>query len=109
MVTDHDENYEVYASPATKRKLAEEHSISFEEVEEAFFNSSPPFPVDTRPLNRTVPPTRWFISETMEGRVLKVIFIMRKEERRFVVKSAYEPDESDIIVYLGEGGRIKWE
>jgi hypothetical protein len=71
--------------------------------------SMQPFPVDMRPLNQTIPPTRWFISETMEGRMLKVIFIMRKEQLRFEIKSAYEPDESDIIVYLAKGGRIKWE
>lgn len=109
MVSKNEEHYEVYASSAAKRKLAEEHSISFEEVEEAFYNSSPPFPVDKRPLHRSVPPTRWFISETMEGRMLKVVFIMRKEESRFEIKSAYEPDEADIMTYLIEGGRIKWE
>jgi hypothetical protein len=57
------------------------------------------FLVDDRKRNQTVPPTLWFIGETTDGRVLKVVFIYDQEHDTAIIKTAYEPDEEEIALY----------
>ena len=74
-----------------------ERNISLIEVEECFFNHEGPFLIDDREENRTNPPTVWFISETIDGRRLKVVLIF-KDKIPFL-KSAYEPNENEEHIY----------
>src|SRR4051812_4188315 len=86
------------ASSWVKEKLAM-RNISFEEVEEAAFNASPPYAIENRMGHLTDPLSRWFIAPTVEGRLLKVVFIPYVEKRIVVVKTAYEPDENEVTYY----------
>ena len=50
----------------------------------------------------TDPPTRWFISETYYGRVLKVVYVPVKSGD-ISIKTAYEPHKKEIDIYNNYG------
>ena len=87
-------------------KLEKEHDVSIEEIEEAFFNSIEPYPIDKRINHQTNPLTQYFIAPTFSGRYLKVIFIIRAQQ--ISVKSAYEPSPIDLVKYMEAGGKLPW-
>ena len=66
-------NLEISAS--VERKLLEKHDVTVSEVFEAFANRQMKFRKENRPEHLTVPTTRWFISETDAGRILKIAFV----------------------------------
>ena len=57
------------------------------------------FPRDSREQHQTDPPTRWFISRTDAGRLLKVVFIHYQFANEIYIKSAYEPNPTEIDLY----------
>jgi uncharacterized DUF497 family protein len=74
-----------------------ERNISLVEVEECFFNHRGVYLIDDRTEHKTEPPTAWFIGETVEGRRLKIVFMLR--DGRAVLKSAFEPTDMEEETY----------
>jgi hypothetical protein len=91
---------QLVATDAVTAKISREHGVSIVEVEEALFNhGGGPVLVDDREVNRTRPATVWFIAETFDGRLLKVVVIPLRAEGVLVLRTAYEPDEAEIAIY----------
>ena len=89
----------IVASPAITEKIESEHGVSLVEVEEAF-NNFVGYPiVDDRAINKTKPATVWCLSETFDGRLLKLVFIPYPERQIAVLRTAYEPDDSEVDLW----------
>jgi uncharacterized DUF497 family protein len=80
------------------KKLIEKHSVTREEVEECFYNRIKGLLEDVREEHKTKPATMWFIAETNEGRLLKVVFIELPNET-YEIKTAYEPNDKEVKIY----------
>jgi len=96
----------LWYSEDVRKKLAEKHKVSEDEVRQCFENSlDGNYIKDTREEHLTDPPTHWFISETNRLRVLKVVFVARKiktesgYETRVEIKTAYPPSPTEIEIY----------
>lgn len=88
------------ASDSVIKKMKTIHNVDFMEVEEAFYNhGNDPVLIDDREENRSDPKTIWFIDKTARGKVLKVVIVPYVEEGFAVVRTAYEPDELEVMVY----------
>ncbi|WP_082080108.1 hypothetical protein [Cupriavidus basilensis] len=88
----------VVIPPRIKAKLADEkHRVSEEEIRQAFDNICGSFLTDSRADHQTDPPTLWFVAETREGRLLKVMFVPRDGNN--IVKSAYDATENIQRIY----------
>ena len=72
------------------------------EIRECFANREGGFLIDGRAKNLTNPVTRWFVAETNHGRKLKVCFIPMVTGD-LVIKTAYEPDDTEMSIYSKEG------
>lgn len=96
-------------SSAVRAKLASRHSVRPEEVEQCFENREGKTLLDTRPEHHSDPPTRWFIAETNQRRVLKIVFIPRRAqtdagvETQLHIRSAFEPNDNEIAIYQKYG------
>jgi hypothetical protein len=91
-------------SPSVREKLGNKTPpVTENEVRECFWNRSGPTLIDDREEHRTKPPTRWFIAETAAGRRLKIVFI-RTASGDHILKSAYDPDETEELIYEQEAG-----
>ena len=90
---------ELVASEWVKEKISRFHQVSFLEVEEAFFNHEGKYIVDDREENKTNPPTVWFVSETFEGRLLKVVLIPYVDKGVAILRTSYEPNKLEIDIY----------
>lgn len=96
-------------SPRIRQKLEDKHGVSEEEVRQCFQNVEGEFLRDRREDHRTDPPTHWFIAPTNRNRLLKVVFVARKEEAedgtrvRIDVKTAYPPAQDEIDIYDRHG------
>ncbi len=86
---------------AVREKLEVVHGVTLTEVEECFRNLAGRSLRDTRERHRTRPPTLWFIAQTDSGRVLKVVFIPRREGN--VLRSAFEPADIERAIYSRYG------
>ena len=63
-------------SARVRQKLADKHNVVPAEVEQCFLNfNGSQFLEDEREEHRTDPSTKWFISETDSGRLLKICFM----------------------------------
>jgi hypothetical protein len=93
------DDFDLIFTDAIIVKLNIKHNVQIIEVEESFFNWIGRPIVDNREQHRTKPPTIWFISSTSEGRLLKIIGIPFVDQKEFVIKSAFEPDEKEIEIY----------
>ncbi|KAF0164827.1 MAG: hypothetical protein FD157_1991 [Rhodocyclaceae bacterium] len=91
----------IIISPGIAKKLAEKHGVRPEEVGQCFANRTGKYLLDTRAKHLTNPITRWFISETDQGRKLKVAFI--PEGGDTFIRSAFEPDTNEISIYSKYG------
>ena len=89
----------LYIDPSVEKKLKEKHDVTPLEVLECFQNRLFGTLVDDRAENRTYPPTQWFIAETNSGRRLKVVFIFDKKVKKFLLKTAYEPNALEEKIY----------
>ena len=86
--------------PETEEKLKNKFNpVSIVEVEEAIHKFSGKMILDDRPKNRTTPPTYWFLSETFDGRLLKIVIKFNKKRALAYLRTAYDPDEKEIIFY----------
>lgn len=45
-----------------------------------------------------MPPTQWFIAETNQGRLLKIVFI-EFDSGEICIKTAYEPNKKEQEIY----------
>lgn len=88
-------------SSAIKEKLLLKHYVSLTEVTECFENMTGNYLTDNREDHRTDPPTLWFISETNQGRLLKVVFIFI--QGHIHIKTAYEPNQKETDIYNHKG------
>lgn len=78
-------------SETVAKKLSKRHHVTSAEIEECFLNRLRGLLEDCREKNKTNPPTRWFIAETDEGRLLKMVF-MELKDTSYEIKTAYEPN-----------------
>lgn len=90
---------QLIASDIVKEKIKFIHSVDFIEVEEAFFNFKGPMLIDDREIHKSKPNTVWFISETFDGRVLKLVIIPYIEDGLAVLRTAYEPSREEKEIY----------
>jgi hypothetical protein len=72
--------------------------VRFYEIEECFWNRTTRILIENRGKHRTNPPSRWFITETIAGRRLKVVFILSKNGDQ-IVKTAYVPNLAEERIY----------
>ena len=90
---------ELVASEVVIDKILSIHQVEFIEAEEAF-NSFNGFPLeDKRAIHRSKPSTLWCLSETYDGRLLKLVFVPFIEENIAVLRTAYEPDDVEIALW----------
>ena len=90
--------YNLFISDWVLEKL-KIHCVTEQEVEEAFFNCTSRFIKEMRKKHKTRPPTFWFVSQTFDGRSLKIVFIPIHESQTLLLKSAYTPDPWEITEY----------
>lgn len=88
-------------SEAVLSKLKTSHRVTRNEVEQCFLNRSGRLLVDTRALNRTIPPTLWFIACTNRGRALKVVYMQKGGVVE--LKTAYDPNAEELRIYARFG------
>ena len=84
-------------SPKIREKLKIKHDVRRVEIEECFLNRKGSVLRDLREEHHSDPPTVWFISETHQGRLLKVIFI--KKEKFYYLRTAFEPNTEEKNIY----------
>lgn len=87
----------IIISPKITDKLRDKHRVTPEEVRQCFGNVTGKFLEDDRENNRTIPPTKWFLSYTDSDRLLKVVFI--EKEGKIFLKTAYPPNIDEIHLY----------
>jgi len=88
----------VFASQYITSKLAA-RGITIEDIGACFRNKHGGYLQETRPQHETNPPTLWFIAKDGNRRLLKVVFIYFSELKEIHIKSAFEPNESQIALY----------
>jgi hypothetical protein len=87
------------ASDAVKEKILNEHGVDFLEAEEAF-NNFAGYPLfDTRVKHKTKPLTVWCLSETYDGRLLKIVYIEHTDKDLAILRTAYEPDDDEVDLW----------
>lgn len=90
---------QLFASDAVKEKIISVHGVTFLEAEEAF-NNFAGFPLqDNRAIHSSKPKTLWCLSETYDGRLLKLVFVPFPEDDVAILRTAYEPDDVEIELW----------
>jgi hypothetical protein len=84
-------------SSGVLEKLRDKHSVTVREVEQCFTNLQTNVLTDNRERHRTIPPTRWFISPTNKGRLLKVVYV--RNGASIDLKSAFDPNQTELEIY----------
>lgn len=87
----------VHYSTGVRKKLQEKHGVSEKEVSECFENRIKGLLVDDREEHKTDPATLWFIAETNQRRLLKIVFIA--VDKNVHIKTAYEPNAIETSIY----------
>lgn len=91
-----------------KEKLSQKiPPVSVVEVEEAFSQWDGWWVEDDRHEHRSDPPTYWFLAETFDGRLLKVVIKPLKNSNRAYVRTAYDADTMEIYVYEKQATRYR--
>ena len=88
-------------SAAVEAKLKRDHAVELGEVRQCFLNRAGRLLVDNRALNRTNPPTLWFIASTNKARALKIVYI--QDGLQVHLKTAYEPNDVEKAIYAKRG------
>lgn len=88
-------------SPAVEAKLKRDHGVDLAEVRQCFHNKQGKLLVDNRALNRTNPPTLWFIADTNKARPLKIVYIQIGLQVH--LKTAYDPNDVEKAIYAKYG------
>ena len=93
--------FSLEASNFVRKKVGMEHGVSFLEVEEAFNNFSGHFLIDDRERNFAGAgrKTLWCLSQTYEGRLLKLVIIPDYGRDRCVLRTAYEPSHYEVDLW----------
>ena len=47
----------------------------------------------------TKPETVWFLSETYDGRLLKLVYIPYPEKQLAVLRTTYEPEDNEVDIW----------
>jgi hypothetical protein len=91
----------IYISDRVQAKLAGKHQVTADEIRHCFENREGTFLEDNREEHKTDPPTQWFIAETNQRRVLKVVFILERllKGSRINIRTAYEPNATEVSIY----------
>lgn len=90
---------QLIASKAVQEKIYSYHDVEMLEAEEAF-NSFAGYPLqDSRARHKTKPETMWFLAETYDGRLLKIVYIPHPEQHIAVLRTAYEPDDDEVDLW----------
>ncbi len=89
----------LYVSEAVENKIVEFHKVTVIEAEEAFANFNGKMIKDDRPKNKTNPPTYSFLSETFDGRLLKIVLKINWDNQIAFLRTAYEPSDEEINFY----------
>ncbi len=84
-------------STAIRVKLDVKHNVTENEIQQCFFNQEGSSLEDDREEHKTDPATFWFVAETNQCRILKVIFVLK--DGNIHIKSAYEASAKDIAIY----------
>jgi hypothetical protein len=93
-------NYKLMMSEEIKKKLWEKHDKTTEEhINSAFENRSRTILRDNRPQHQTVPPTLWFVGKA-NGKPFKIAFILFKEAKAIVIKTAYPANDQTQKKYI---------
>lgn len=75
--------------------------VTEDEITQCFTTRSGVYLRDLREEHQTDPPTRWFISETYYGRMLKIVFI--RKDNDVIIKTAYDPNANEARIYKKYG------
>lgn len=84
-------------SETIQQKLIQKHAVYRREVEQCILNIDGPMLEEAREDHRTDPPTRWFLSSTNAGRLLKVVFVLR--DGKIFIRTCYSPNADEIRIY----------
>lgn len=92
---------EIYISPGIQSKLTAKHQVSQDEVRQCFDNRTGKLLEDGREDHKTDPPTQWFLAETNQQRMLKIVFVLRATDFKttIYIRTAYEPSPEEIRIY----------
>ena len=94
---------QLYISKRVSQKLKNKHKLTNDEVLVAWGIHQGTTLFDMREQHKTTPLTEWFIVKSA-GKMLKIVFVMH--EKCAVLKTAYTPNQTEINVFLSEGGKI---
>ncbi|EHA1204515.1 MULTISPECIES: hypothetical protein [Vibrio] len=86
-------------STEVRKKLRTKHDVIEQEIVECFANREAGFLKDIREQHQSDPPTLWFVAETDYGRKLKVVFIYFPDTNKFVIRTAYPANPTEISIY----------
>lgn len=84
-------------------KLRNKHKVTLKEITECFENRQGRDLFDTRAEHQTDPKTRWFLACTNHNRLLKVVFVPDAVDKSVDIKTAYEPNDTEIRIYKKYG------
>jgi uncharacterized DUF497 family protein len=85
-------------STRTRQKLTGKHNVARNDIVQCFINRWGGYLLDSREEHKTDPPTKWFVSCTDPGRILKVVFI-EEENGDVRIKTCYEANEKEKEIY----------
>lgn len=92
-------NWELIVSRKVKEKIENRHELLIREICEAFANKEGAFLRDAREDPDKMPFSQWFVAQTDKGKLIKVAFILDDENRKVIIKTAYEPNEEEVRIY----------
>lgn len=88
-------------SQRVRQKLIDKHGGVTEcEIRQCFANLDKTPMIDGRAEHLTNPVTRWFVSETDHGRLLKICY-MPYPNGDYVIKTVFEPNAVEIKMFNG--------
>lgn len=94
--------FNIYFSTGVSAKITSKHSVTEDEARQCFANIEGGFLVDDREEHRTDPQTHWFVSETDQGKKLKICFIHLKvkgQPSEIHIKTAYVANQAIQDLY----------
>jgi uncharacterized DUF497 family protein len=91
----------IVLSEKVRQKLMVKHMVRGSEIWQCFQNREGIFLTDEREDNKTDPPTLWFIAETDNARILKIVFVYA--HGKLHIKTAYQANQVEISIYERHG------
>jgi len=87
----------IVISEKVRQKLMVKHLVRGSEIRQCVQHRDGIFLTDEREDNKTDPPSLWFIAETDNARVLKIVFVFA--QGKLHIKAAYQPNQVEISNY----------